>query len=62
MAKTRPLLRGKITYLTAEKEEVNNLHRLRYPDERDKSFAHIFEKRGWIESIVAHQLMPHGRP
>ncbi|GIK04890.1 hypothetical protein Aspvir_008988 [Aspergillus viridinutans] len=56
MPKTRPLLRGEITYSTAQREEVNILHRLRYHDERRKFFAHVYEKRNWIEAIVAHHL------
>jgi hypothetical protein len=56
MRKTRPLLRGQITYSTAQREEVNILHRLKYHDERNKFFAHVFEKRSWIEAIVAHHL------
>jgi hypothetical protein len=56
MPKTRPLLRGQITYSTAQREEVNILHRLRYHDERNKFFEHVYEKRNWIEAVVAHHL------
>ncbi|PYI24950.1 hypothetical protein BP00DRAFT_431727 [Aspergillus indologenus CBS 114.80] len=56
MSKTRPLLRGEISYSTAKREEVNMIHRLKYHDQRDKFFAHIFEKRKWIEATVAHHL------
>ncbi|KAJ9248068.1 hypothetical protein C8Q69DRAFT_186948 [Paecilomyces variotii] len=56
MPKTRPLLRGEITYSTAQREEVNILHRLSYHDQRRKFFAHILAKKDWIESIVAHHL------
>ncbi|RAL06348.1 uncharacterized protein BO80DRAFT_460557 [Aspergillus ibericus CBS 121593] len=56
MPKARPLLRGEITYSTAKTEEVNVLHRLRYPDQRDEFFAYILEKRNWIEAVVAHHL------
>lgn len=56
MPKTRPLLRGEITYSTAKREEVNILHRLAYPAQRERFFAHILEKRRGIEAIVAHHL------
>ncbi|EAW09981.1 uncharacterized protein ACLA_042030 [Aspergillus clavatus NRRL 1] len=56
MPNARPLLRGEITYSSAKTEEVNVLHRLRYHDQRDEFFAHILEKRYWVEAIVAHHL------
>lgn len=56
MPKALPLLRGEITYSTAKREEVNILHRLAYPAQRERFFAHILEKCTWIEAIVAHHL------
>ncbi|KFZ06251.1 hypothetical protein V501_07595 [Pseudogymnoascus sp. VKM F-4519 (FW-2642)] len=51
-----PLSRGEITYSTAQAEEVNILHRLRYPAEEVKFFNHINNKRSWIKAVVAHHL------
>ncbi|KFY67716.1 hypothetical protein V496_01452 [Pseudogymnoascus sp. VKM F-4515 (FW-2607)] len=56
MLKPLPLLRGEITYSTAEAEEVNILHRLRYPAEKVKFFNHIDNKRNWIKTVVTHHL------
>ncbi|PWY91883.1 hypothetical protein BO94DRAFT_564583 [Aspergillus sclerotioniger CBS 115572] len=56
MPTSRPLLRGEITYSTAQKKEVNILHRLSYHDQRERFFAHVVERRDWIEAIVAHHL------
>ncbi|KAI9038762.1 uncharacterized protein KD926_010497 [Aspergillus affinis] len=56
MPKTRQLLQAKITYSDAKAEEFNILHRLRYPSEQTKFFAHLYDKREWMKATVAHHL------
>jgi hypothetical protein len=56
MPRALPLSPGEITYSTAKDEEVNILHRLRYPAEEVKFFNHINNKRSWIKAVVAHHL------
>lgn len=56
MLEALPSSRGEITYSTAKAEEVNILHRLRYPAEEVKFFNHINNKRSWTKAVVAHHL------
>lgn len=56
MPKTRCLLRKEVTYSDVKDEEFNILHQLGYHAEQDRFFAHLLDKRGWMETVVAHHL------
>jgi len=54
--RTRRLLRREITYSSAKEREVNILHQLGYVEQQCHFFSHLYYKREWMESVVAHHL------
>ena len=56
MPETLPLLKGRITYSKAKREEINILRRLQFYDKQNEFFAKLIENREWIKTVVAHHL------
>ncbi|KAF9250514.1 uncharacterized protein N7518_005544 [Penicillium psychrosexuale] len=57
MPNTLPLLRGQITYSKAQKEEINILRRLEYPNRQKKFFANLSNNnQDWIKDVITHHL------
>jgi hypothetical protein len=56
MPESRCLLRKEVTCSDVKDEELNILHQLGYHAEQTRFFAHLLDKRGWMETVVAHHL------
>lgn len=56
MPKKRHLLRNEVTYSDVKDEEFNILRQLGYHAEQSRFFAHLLDRRSWMQTVVAHHL------
>ncbi|QQK43077.1 Aminoglycoside phosphotransferase [Penicillium digitatum] len=56
MARKRHLLRREVTYEDVKDEEFNILHQLEFHGQQLQFFTHLWDKRDWMKTVVAHHL------